>query len=45
MRLWFRQAWCALTRKHMNRMARFRLEGEYGIGYWECLDCGMEWED
>ena len=37
--------WHRVTCQHFNRQARFRLEGEYGIGYWQCLDCEHEWED
>lgn len=40
-----RWAWCQMIRQHRNNIARFRLEGEYGVGYRECLDCGFTWDD
>lgn len=40
-----RQQWCGFIRQHVNRRAGFRLEGEYGIAIYTCLDCGIEWEE
>ena len=37
--------WRKVTCQHLGRIARFRIEEEIGIGYWQCTDCGHEWED